>query len=855
MNECLSGEGRVDGALRERIDQIARSPLLLVATDFDGTIAPIVAEPSAAEADREALVALRTLAALPQTQVAVISGRALSDLAGRTRDLDDAHLIGSHGSEFEAGFAQPLSPAARALHDRLAAHLRALAERCPGCTLEEKPASLAFHYRNADPSTSSLAIESILNGPASWTGVHVRHGKMVIELSVVATDKGAALRRIRQRAGASAVVYFGDDVTDEDVFVALGGPDVGIKVGTGQSGAAFRVADSVEVARILAHLAERRSEWIAGAFAHPIHHHSLLSDQRTVALIDPAGRVVWMCLPRIDSSAVFAELLGGPTAGFFEVAPADDAPPAVQEYVGASWVLRTAWPTLCVTDYLDCGAGRAFQRAGRSDLIRVVEGTGRVCIRFAPRLDFGRMETRLAVADGGIVVEGMVDALVLRSPGLSWRLHDEGRHQSAVAEHELTGEPLVLEMRYGTASLEPDAQLEPRRRERTERFWSGWASTLALPSVARDQVRRSALLLKALCYGPSGAVAAAATTSLPEHSGGVRNWDYRFCWPRDAALAGSALLRLGASGPGIKLLDWVLGILDRVEPGALLCPVYTVTGGHVGAEGEIGELSGYCGSRPVRVGNAAAQQVQLDVFGPIAELVALLGETGAALSSEHWRLVDAMVSVVERRWTEPDHGIWEVRRPRQHHVHSKVMCWQTVDRALRVARYLGRRRPDWIALRDGIADDILQRGWNEARGAFCATYDGGEADAAALSVGLSGLLSNNDPRFTSTVELIERELRDNTTVYRYRYDDGLPGVEGGFGLCTAWLIEALVRIGRRGAAEELFAGYLAQAGPTGLMAEQFDPRGGRSLGNFPQAYSHLGLINAAVSLDRAGTVS
>lgn len=833
------------------VDEIARTPLLLVASDFDGTLAPIVADPAAAEADRESVVALKSLAAMPQTHVAIISGRSLEDLAGRARDVDEAHLVGSHGSEFEVGFATPISADAAALHQRLAARLRELTDLGLGLTLEVKPASLAFHYRNAAEPAARQAIDAILHGPATWPGVHVRHGKKVIELSVVETDKGLALRRIRQRVGATAVLFLGDDVTDEDAFATLSGPDIGVKVGPGESQARFRAADTVGVARILARLSERRADWIAGSHAPPIEHHSLLSDQRTIALVDPNARVVWMCLPRIDSAAVFAELLGGPTAGFFAVSPARSTAAPSQRYVGETFVLESTWPGVRVTDYLDCGGGRAFQRAGRTDLVRVIEGTGRVRVVFSPRLDFGRMETKLAVTDQGIVVEGSVDSLVLRAPGLAWHVRSEGRHETAVAEVELSGAPTVLELRYGTASLEPDPIPERQRRERTERFWSGWSSTLALPSVARPEILRSALLIKSLCYGPSGAIAAAATTSLPEYVGGARNWDYRFCWPRDAAMAAAALLRLGAPGPGIKLLDWVLGILDQAEPGALLCPLYTVTGGHVGAEGDIGELSGYRGSRPVRVGNAAAHQVQLDVFGPIADLVARLAESGAALSSEHWRLVNAMVSAVERRWREPDHGIWEVRRPRQHHVHSKVMCWQTVDRAMRVARYLGRSRSDWAGLRDEIAEDVLRHGWNENARAFCATYDDGEADAAALSVGLSGMLAANDPRFAGTVAFVERSLRDGPTVYRYRYDDGLPGVEGGFGLCTSWLIEAYMLVGRRADAESLFESYLSQAGPTGLLAEEYDPAERRALGNFPQVYSHLGLINAALCLGSA----
>jgi trehalose-phosphatase len=835
--------------LTARLDELARAPVLLVASDFDGTIAPLVSNPAIAEADRESLVALKALAQMPQTHVAIISGRALADLADKTTEVEDIHLVGSHGSEFEMGFAAPLPPEAHDLLDRLRAALQELAARTPGSVVEEKPASFAFHYRNVDEELARQAVESVVNSLAQWPGVHVRHGKKVIELSVVETNKGLALRRVRQRLGASAVLFVGDDVTDEDAFATLLGPDVAVKVGPGDSQALFRATDTIAVARILARIAERRAEWLAGSHATPIEHHALLSDQRTAALVTPAGRVVWLCLPRIDSSAVFAELLGGPAAGFFEVRPVADGAPLRQAYVGDSFVLETRWPGLRVIDYLDCGGGRAYQRAGRTDLIRVVEGHGRVRITFAPRLDFGRMETRLRLGPESLEVEGSVDPLVLRAPGIRWQLIEEGRHHTAVAELDLAGKPAVLELRYGTANVDPDRVPEPARRDRTERFWSGGAATLNVPRIAPDLVRRSALVLKALCYGPTGAVAAAATTSLPEHAGGVRNWDYRFCWPRDAAMSVAALARLGTTGPALKFLDWVLGILDRCEPGALLCPVYTVAGTHLGSEGELAELAGYRGSRPVRVGNAAAQQIQLDVFGPIADLVGVLAELGAPLSTEHWRLLDGMVSAVERRWREPDHGIWEVRRQRQHHVHSKVMCWQTVDRALRVSRYVGRPRPQWAALAESIRADVLAQGWKPESNAFTATYTDHEADAATLTVGLSGLLRPDDPRFVGTIAHVERELCAGPAVYRYRYDDGLPGMEGAFHLCTTWLVEALAHAGRRDAAHEQFDQYVRLAGPLGLLSEQFDPHEQRALGNFPQAYSHLGLINAALALD------
>ena len=835
-----------------RLDELAQTPVLLVASDFDGTLAPIVADPAAAEASRETIVALKALARMPQTHVAIISGRALSDLASRTVEVNDAHLVGSHGSEFEAGFAAPLPVEVRQLLERLKTVLGPLAAETPGVQLEEKPASLAFHYRQAEEGVARAVVGAILSGPATWPGVHVRHGKKVIELSVVETNKGAALHRIRQRLGVTAVLFLGDDVTDEDAFDTLAGPDVGIKVGPGESRARLRAADPLAVARILARVAEQRTAWLANAAATPIEQHALLSDQRTVALVNPTGSVVWLCLPRIDSSPLFAALLGGPTAGYFEVRPAAEAAPVGQAYVGDTLVLQSLWPSLSVTDYLDCGGGRAFQRAGRTDLVRVVQGRGRVRVTFAPRLDFGRMETRLRVGEQGVEVVGAIDPLVLRAPGLPWRIVEQGRHQSATAEFELGAEPVVLEMRYGTGNLEPDLVPEPGRRERTERFWSSWAATLSVPECARAHVRRSALVLRALCYGPTGAIAAAATTSLPEHRGGARNWDYRFCWPRDAAMAAAALVGLGATGPALKFLDWLLGILDECGTASVLRPVYTVTGGHLGPEADIAELLGYRGSRPVRVGNAAAQQVQLDVFGPIADLVARLAERGAALSAEHWRLLESLVSAVEQRWGEPDHGIWEARRLRQHHVHSKVMCWQTVDRASTVARYLGRRRPEWAELRDKIAADVLARGCKPECNSFCATYDDLEADAATLLIGFSGLLPPTDPRFLGTIDYVERHLRTGPTVYRYHYDDGLPGAEGGFHLCTTWLIEAYALAGRRDAAHELFEQYLALTGPTGLLSEEFEPESRCALGNFPQAYSHLGLISAALRLARPG---
>jgi len=837
--------------LSSRLSELSRTPVLLVASDFDGTLSPIAPEPSLAKPNREAMVALHALAVLPQTHVAVISGRALCDLASLSGLSEEVHLVGSHGSEFDPGFARSLDPKLVDLRDRIKDELLAVAGTGSGFRVEEKPASVAFHYRLADDRAAEQAMDAILSRPAALPGVHIKRGKKVIELSVIPTDKGKALAAIRHRVGATAALFIGDDESDEDALAILCGPDVGVRVGGGATKALFRVADSTEAARVLATLAELREDWLKGSEAVAIERHALLSDQRTVALVTPDARVVWFCVPRIDSTALFAELLGGHTAGFFAIRAAHGSPPVRQSYVGSTFQLRTEWPGFAVTDYLDCSNGRPYQRAGRSDLIRVIEGTGRIEIEFAPRPDFGREPTRLRRLDQGLQVEGSLDPIVLRAPGVEWRLVDEGPHQRAIAEHKLTDQAVVLELRYGLSTVQELIVPEPRRREQTNRFWNVWADQLRIPPVCSELVRRSALVLKALCYGPTGAIVAAGTTSLPEYVGGVRNWDYRYCWLRDSAMAATALAKLGSTGVGTRLIDWLLGILDRDEAPEWFRPVYTVTGGHLSVEAEIRELPGYRGSRPVRVGNAAAQQLQLDVFGPIMELVALLAESGAALSTEHWRLTEAIVISVCQRWHEPDHGIWEIRRPRQHHVHSKVMCWMAVDRALRIAQAFSAQQPaEWVSLREKIANDVLEHGWNRAVDAFTATYDDTALDAAALHVGLSGLIPGSDPRFVGTIEAVERTLRRGPTVYRYLYDDGLPGREGGFHLCTSWLIEALVLVGRVGDARDLLDQFAALFGPTGLAPEEYCPRTRQSLGNHPQAYSHIGLINAVLAVAR-----
>jgi trehalose 6-phosphate phosphatase len=844
----------MDPDLLTKLEAIARTPVLLVASDFDGTLSPLVDDPPLAEPEERCIRALAAFARLDHTHAAIVSGRGLNDLQRLSGAPDGVLMVGSHGAEHGA------PSAAQALADqlrRLGEQLEAIADTRRGFRLELKPFAVAFHYRAAETEDAARAVASILAGPAAQPGVKAIHGSKVLELAVSDASKAAALSRLRYETGATSLVFLGDDPSDEDAIRSLGQTDLGIRVGAADTRAHGRTPDVDGVAKVLESLLDLRRAWLKRRQLVPIEQLSILSDQRTVAVVDPRGRIVWSCVPRVDSSAIFAELLGGPAAGSFEIAPPTGGAPQRQHYDGDSFLLITDWGTFRTLDYLDTSGGRAYQRAGRGDLVRVIEGEGEALIRFAPRLDFGRVPTRLRLREAGLEVEGSPDPIVLYAPGVNWNIRDEGPHQVAEATVRLDGKPIALEMRFGSGNLQESPIPEPERRQQNLKFWQGWAGSLRLPPLHQAAVKRSALVLKALCHGPTGSFVAAATTSLPEHLGGVRNWDYRFCWPRDASLSAAALVRLGNTGHALKLLDWILGVVDSCESPDRLHPIYTVAGGRLPPEADLGHLAGYADSKPVRISNAAAYQVQLDVFGPIVDLVALLAERGAPISPEHWRLVRAMVAAVDARWREPDHGIWEIRAERRHHVHSRVMCWHTIERALKVEEYVtGRRNSDWVRIRDEIRDDVLANAWSEKLGSFCSAYGRDTLDASVLLIGLCGLVPPTDQRFVRTVAAIDERLRQGPVVIRYFDDDGLPGREGGMLICAGWLIEALHLVGRTADATALLEQIVALVGPTGMAAEQYCPRYKLALGNIAQAYSHLAIINASIALSRqpAGAV-
>lgn len=592
-------------------------------------------------------------------------------------------------------------------------------------------------------------------------------------------------------------------------------------------------------------------------YVPPINQCSLLSDQRTIALVQPDAAISWLCLPRVDSAAIFAHLLdsdNAPTkAGVFSITDTEGSMPH-QRYVGDTLVLRSDFPAFHITDYLDASRGRAQQQAGRSDLIRVIEGSGTVEVVFAPRLNFGRSVTHLVQKERGLVVKGGVDLVCLRSPEIVWTITNDEGHDTAKATIDLDamGGRVKLELRCGTANVRSDAMTEPERRSATQEYWQKWVNKLTIPKYQSEDVKRSAVTLRALCHRPTGAILAAASMGLPETIGGERNWDYRYCWIRDAALTAASLVRLGSHAEAMRYLDWILDVVEKRGGAEQLNPLFMVTGTHLAPEGEIGELSGYRGSRPVRINNGADTQVQLDVFGPVVDLIAMLAERGEPLATKHWNLVNNLVEAVDMRWEEEDAGIWEVRSQPRHYTYSKLMCWVAVDRAISLSEYFTEEIPDeWIELRETIAEAINVNCYKHHRNAFTSAYDGDDIDASVLGLGLFGFIEMDDPKFVGTIKAVEESLLIGDTVYRYLVEDALHGREGGWHILTLWLVQCYWATGREADAKRLFSIVKKHIGKTGLMSEQVDPDDGTALGNHPQAYSHLAYIDAAIALSPA----
>ena len=479
--------------LRRARVALARTPRLLVASDYDGPVAPIVSDPDKAFPNAESVRALRALAGLPSTAAAVISGRALKDLAALSRLPAEVQLVGSHGSEFDIGFVHAIDSDARQLLRDIVAELEAIAARYDGVHVEAKPASAALHVRNADPADAELALSLVRGDLARHPGVQVTEGKAVIELAVVPTDKGHALDIIRHQESASAAVFFGDDVTDEKAFASLHGPDVGVKVGDGETAAQYRIGTVEDVAAALAFLLDQRRTWLSGAEACPIERLTMLASPRSKALLTPDGTVTWLCHPEPDSAAVFAHLLGGEPAGHFTIGPSREALPLSQRYIDGTMTAVTRWASLAVIDYLPHDV-----EPGRTDLTRVITGKAKAVVTFAPRPEFGQGQVGLEPVADGLRVLGFNEPYVLRSPGVEWNITTDGAHQTAHAVVEPSDSDIILEFRCGTDDIGPHPVAEVQRRASAEEYWWKWAAGLDLPPLKRDLMKRSALTLRGL---------------------------------------------------------------------------------------------------------------------------------------------------------------------------------------------------------------------------------------------------------------------------------------------------------------------------------------------------------------------
>jgi GH15 family glucan-1,4-alpha-glucosidase len=581
-----------------------------------------------------------------------------------------------------------------------------------------------------------------------------------------------------------------------------------------------------------------------------IEDYALIGDLQAAALVERGGSIDWLCFPRFDSGACFAALLGTPDHGRWLLAPVGEGQ-ATRRYLHDTMVLETRWET-------QDGVVRVFDfmppRGKAPDVVRIVEGVrGSVPMRseLVLRFDYGSVvpwvrrveDTRLAVAGP--------DAVCFRTPA-----HTRGENMRTISEFAIEeGERMPFALTWYPSHEQPPDRIDPEvALAETEGFWREWNTkcTADVPEEWRDLLHRSLMTLKTLIYAPTGGIVAAPTTSLPEWIGGVRNWDYRYCWLRDATLTLLALLQAGHVD---EALDWRKWLLRAVagDPSDIQI-MYSVAGERRLTEFELPWLPGYEASTPVRVGNAASEQIQIDVFGEVMDALYQARAHGLAKEPHAWALQKTLLAYLEDAWQEPDQGIWEIRSVPRHFVHSKVMAWVAFDRAVRTIEEQGLEGDvdKWRDVRDTIHAQVCERGFDAKLGSFVRSYGSKELDASLLLLPLVGFLPASDPRIRGTIEAIEADLVEDGLVLRYRTHrkgvDGFPPGEGVFLPCSFWLVDCYELIGRRDEARALFNRLVGLANDVGLLAEEYDPAAGRLLGNFPQAFTHLALVNSAFNV-------
>jgi GH15 family glucan-1,4-alpha-glucosidase len=580
-----------------------------------------------------------------------------------------------------------------------------------------------------------------------------------------------------------------------------------------------------------------------------IEDYGIIGDLHTAALVGANGSIDWLCLPRFDSAACFAALLGTEENGAWSIAPAGEVQRVTRRYRGPTLVLETEFATAEGTVRLvDCMP----PREGHSRIVRVVEGMrGTVPMRshIRPRFDYGQTRPWVRAERGAITAGAGPSALELRSD-VELR-HDVAAEGTAFDVSE--GQSLGFVLSAYPSWEQPPEPVDARAvLASTETWWREWSGRSTYSGGWADEVQRSLITLKALTYDPTGGIVAAATTSLPEFLGGVRNWDYRFCWLRDASLSLDALMAAGYVEEATKWRDWVLRAVAG-DPEDLQI-MYGLRGERRLDEYELDHLTGYEGSKPVRIGNAASEQRQLDVYGETLDAVLRARELGMPEAGYARSVAGELLDWLESNWQDPDDGIWEVRGPRRDFVHSKVMAWVAVDRALQLAAGVYEQEMvDRLArLRTQIHDEVCREGFDADRNSFTQYYGSKQLDASLLLIPQVGFLPPDDPRVVGTVEAVQRELLRDGFVMRYIPDedaaDGLPPGEGAFLACSFWLVNDLALIGRRKEARELFERLLALRNELGLFSEEYDQTNRRLIGNFPQAFTHLTLIESAIAL-------
>ncbi len=584
-----------------------------------------------------------------------------------------------------------------------------------------------------------------------------------------------------------------------------------------------------------------------------IEDYALIGDRQTAALVGLDGSIDWLCLPRFDSPACFAALVGEAENGRWLLGPVDKPVRVERGYRNESLVLETTFHgpdwSLVLTDCML--RGREHPRILRE--VRALRGRPAVRLEYVVRFDYGAVVPWVRRIEAGLLAIAGPDALLLAS-----EVETRAEGQRTVAEFALEeGASARFELTY-FASYEPTPEpwSPAGSRDETERAWRGWSEACGYAGPYRAQVARSLVTLEALTYAPTGGILAAATTSLPERLGGVRNWDYRYCWLRDATFTLYALLAAGHEDSARAWRDWLLRAVAG-EPGELQI-VYSIRGARRLPEIELPWLAGYEGSRPVRLGNDAHGQFQLDVYGEVVDLLFTSHRYGIVPDENEWALFKGIVGTVEDRWRDPDRGLWEIRGDPQHFTHSKVMAWVALDRAVKSVEQFGLDGPveRWRATRDAIHADVCARAFDADRGTFTQYYGSAELDAATLLLPIVGFLPADDPRVRGTVEAIERNLLRQGLVLRYTQGtpgtpDGLPPGEGAFLACSFWLVDNYVLAKRESEARALFERLMGLCNDVGLLSEEYDPAAKRQLGNFPQAFSHVGLVNSAFNLSHS----